>query len=145
MDSLCVSVVLLMLLMATGKLNRWFKPGASWRAQGEAHTQGHRPPSNLNAAAPNCWMFYDTARLLKLLWVMNQKLLDVRQLHHPRWWMLAFCYTAVEKVDPWKLLAWHVSPVKDCLALQIRGGSRTQLESKLSATASIHPPEMSQC
>lgn len=29
MDSLCVNVVLLMLFMATGKVNRWFKPGAS--------------------------------------------------------------------------------------------------------------------
>lgn len=26
------------------------------------HTQGHRPLSNLNAAAPNCWMFYDRAK-----------------------------------------------------------------------------------
>lgn len=82
------------------------------------HTQGHRPPWNLNAAAPNCWMFYDRARFVELLWVMNQKLLDGRQPHHPHWWMAAFCYTAVEKVDPWKLLAWHISPVQDCLALQ---------------------------
>lgn len=29
MDSLCVIVVLLMLLMAKGKMDRWFKPGAS--------------------------------------------------------------------------------------------------------------------
>lgn len=119
MDSLCVSVVLLMHLMATGKLNRWFKPGARWRAQGEAHTRS-QAALYLNAAAPNCWMFYATARLLKLLWVINPKQLDVRLLRYPHWWMSAFYYRPVEKVDPWTLHARLISPVQDCLALQIQ-------------------------
>lgn len=92
------------------------------KGTGEAHTQGHRPPSDLNAAAATCWMFYDAARLLKLLWDMNQKLLDVRQLQPPRWWMSPFWDTPVEKVDPWKLLGWNIALVRDFLLLQMGGG-----------------------